>query len=225
MGKIVKKVRAAVRKIAAARKAAPAEKTAPAAKGKAKVARDGAARRASAPPPESARVDFANLSLKDALDLAILVEQEAGERYEKLSGMVGGRYAGDAGDVFREMAKNEARHCVDLEARRQELFGKAKRTVSRDALYDVEAPDFTAVDVFMSARQAMEVAVEDERKAYDFYDGAAAHVKDKAVRKLFEELRGEESRHEATLRKKMKDLPEGPDIDDEVADEPGSDAG
>ena len=211
MGKLVRKVRAAVRKV-------------PARKRKKELAKDGDARPASAP-PESARVDFANLTLKDALDLAILVEKEAEERYQKLSGMVGGRYAGDAGDVFRAMARNEAQHCAELEALRQKLFGNASRTISRDALYDVEAPDWTQVNVFMSARQAMEVAVADEVKAHDFYDQAAAHVKDKAVRKLFQDLRGEESRHEAMLRKKMKDLPPGPDIDEELADEPGSDPG
>jgi erythrin-vacuolar iron transport family protein len=212
MGKLAKTVRAAVRK-------------SPLRKLKAKVRRNGRAAKPASTPPESARVDYAKLTLRDALDLAILVEQEAEERYQKLSGMVGGRYAGDAGDVFRAMAKNEARHRADLEEKRQRLFGKARRTISRDALFDVEAPDWTQVDVFMSARQAMEVAIEDEVKAHDFYDRAAANVKDKAVRKLFEELRGEENRHEAALRKMVKDLPPGPDVDVEVADEPGSDPG
>jgi rubrerythrin len=219
MGKPMKKVRAAVRKSSPTRKLAPVRKLA------AKVHKNGSTRKPATPPPERARVDFANLTLKDALDLAILVEQEAEERYRKLSEMVGGRYAGDAGDVFRAMARNEAKHREELEERRQRLFGKARRTLSLDALDDVEAPDFTKVNVFMSARQAMEVAVEDEVKAHDFYDHASEHVKDKAVRKLFQELREEESRHEATLRKQMKGLPSGPDVEAELADEPGSDPG
>jgi rubrerythrin len=210
---------------AASNPAAKRARDGAASKPAAKRARNGAASKLAEPPPENARVDFAKLTLKDALDLAILIEEEAEERYEKLSQMVGGRYAGDAGDVFRDMARNEVRHRTELEEQRRRLFGRARRTISRDVLDDVEAPDWTRVDVFMSARQAMEVAAEDERKAYDFYDRAAAHVKDRAVRKLFQELRGEESKHEATLRKRMKGLPEGPDVDVEVADEPGSDAG
>jgi rubrerythrin len=178
-----------------------------------------------APPPERARVDFAKLTLRDALDLAILVEEEAQERYQKLSTMVGGRYAGDAGDVFRFMAENEERHAAELQARRNEMFKKAKRALSRDALDDVEAPDFTKVNVFMSARDAMEVAIEDEVKAYEFYDQALPHVKDPGVRELFRELRDEEKRHETLLRKKMKGMPSGPDIDAEFADQPGSDPG
>ena len=178
-----------------------------------------------AAPPERARVNFAKLTVRDALDLAILIEEEAQERYQKLSTMVGGRYAGDAADVFRFMAENEARHGAELQARREQMFKKARRAISRDALDDVEAPDFTKVNVFMSARDAMEVAVEDEVKAYDFYDQALPHVKDAGVRDLFRELRDEEKRHEAMLRKKMKGMPSGPDIDPEFADQPGSDPG
>jgi rubrerythrin len=225
MGKLMSKVRAAVRKSPIRKLKAKATERVTKKVTKKATKKDGALAKPAVPPPESARVDFAKLTLKDALDLAILIEKEAEERYGKLSTMVGGRYAGDASDVFRAMVKNEARHCAQLEERRQALFGKAKRTVSRDALYDVEAPDFTKVNVFMSAREAMDVAVESEVKAHDFYDKAAANVKDKAVRKLFQDLRGEESQHEAMLRKKMKGLPTGPDIDPEFADEPGSDAG
>ncbi len=176
-------------------------------------------------PPEGARIDYAKLTLQDALDLAILVEEEAKQRYEKLAEMVGGRYEGDARDVFRAMVKNEARHGAQLAERRERIFKKAKRRVSLDQLYDVEAPDWTAVHVFMSGRQAMEVALAAEEKAFDFFDRALPHLKDAQVRKLFEELRGEERRHAAMLRKKMKGLPAGPDIEAELADEPGSDPG
>ncbi len=183
------------------------------------------ASRSNAAPPRSVKIDYAKLSLKDALDLAILIEEEALERYQKLSEMVGGRYSGDARDVFRAMAKNEARHGLQLTERRERLFPGAERTVSRDALYDVEAPSWTSVHVFMSSRQAFEVALESERKAHEFFDQALPHLKDARVRGLFVELRGEEQQHAAMLIRKMKGLPSGPDVETEMADEPGSDAG
>ncbi len=197
----------------------------PARKPKAKARKTSGAATPPGSSLERAHVDFAKLTVQDALDLAISIEEEAEERYQKLSTMVGGRYAGDAGDVFRSMAEAEARHGAQLQERRQKLFKKARRTISRDALDDVEAPDWTKVNVFMSAKQAMEVAVEDEGKAYDFYDQALQHVKDAEVRKLFQGLRDEEKQHVALLRKKMKGLPAGPDIDEEFADQPGSDPG
>ena len=123
------------------------------------------------------------------------------------------------------MVKNEARHRDQLMERRAQLFGNARRNLSGNVTFDVEAPDWTTVRVFMSARQAMEVALESEKKAFDFFDEALPHVKDLKVRKLFEDLRGEERMHAAMLRKRMKGLPPGPDVEEEMADAPGSDAG
>jgi len=205
----------------------PARK-APAKKVKARAARP--ARPApkalpKSPPPESARVDFSKLSLRDALDLAILIEEEAEERYEKLSAMVGGRYAGDAGDVFRSMAKNENLHGSELKARREALFAGEPRTVEREMLDDVEAPDWSKAGVFISARQALEAALESEQKAHAFFVQALPHLGEEEVKKLFQELAAEELKHQALLRGKLKGLPPGPDLEPEMADEPGSDPG
>jgi rubrerythrin len=170
-------------------------------------------------------IDFAKLDLRDALDLAILIEEEARERYQEFARLVGGRYAGDAADVFRMMAENEARHHAELVERRKELFPRLKSRVTRDMLDDVEAPDRGKPRVFMSARQAMEVALESEEKAYDFFDSSLKHVKDAKVKKLFTELRGEEAKHRQLLAGRIKKLPKGPDVEESEADEPGSDAG
>ena len=171
------------------------------------------------------KIDFAKLSLKDALDLVILVEDEAKQRYEEFTKLTGGRYKGDAGDVFRNMATYEARHGAALQERRQKLFGNAPSAVSADALDDVEAPDRGKPRVFMSARQAMEVALKSEEKAWDYYDAALKGVKDPEVKKLFEELRAEEVQHQDYLRKALANLPAGPDVEEDEADAPGSDAG
>jgi rubrerythrin len=170
-------------------------------------------------------IDFARLELQDALDLAILIEQEARERYETFARIVGGRYAGDAADMFREMARNEAKHESQLSARRKTAFGDAPRKVSRDQFEDVEAPDTGKPRVFMSARQAMEVALASEEKAWQFFDEALKHVKDPYVRSLFQELRGEEAQHATLVRNRLEKLPPGPDLEEEDADEPGSDPG
>jgi rubrerythrin len=170
-------------------------------------------------------IDFAKLTLKDALDLAILIEEEARGRYEEFARLVGGRYKGDADEVFKNMAVYEAKHRDELKARRQKLFGSAPVTVSIDALDDVEAPDRGQPRVFMSPRQAMEVALVSEEKAWTFFDDALKHVKDADVRKLFEDLRAEEKQHQEYVKKAMATLPPGPDVEEEEADAPGSDAG
>jgi rubrerythrin len=171
-------------------------------------------------------IDFRTLSLQDALDLAIAIEEEAKERYDEFVRQVGGgRYPGDASDMFRLMAGYEAKHGAELAERRRALFGSAPRSVTKEALDDVEAPDRGKPRVFMSARQAMEVALASEEKAHDFFDGALRYVTDANVKALFEELRGEEKEHIRLVRQRLEKLPPGPDVEEDEADEPGSDAG
>lgn len=165
-------------------------------------------------------IDFTSLTLKDALDLAILIEQEAEDRYEELTHLVGGRYDGDASDVFRHMMAAEAKHGSELRARRRELFGDAASAMTPSMFWEVEAPDYGKPRVFMSPRDAMAVALESEHKAHAFFVEALPHVKDSNVRALFEELRDEEVQHAKLLEQHMVGLPEGPDVTEEDADEP-----
>jgi rubrerythrin len=179
----------------------------------------------SQPTDVTASLDLAKLSLQDALDLAILIEEEARERYEEFTRLTGGRYPGDAGDMFRLMASYERRHGEELSAHRKKLFGDAPRRVRREQLEDVEAPDRGKPRVFMSAREALEVALASEEKAHEFFAATARNASDGDVRALFEELGREELQHAAMVREKLERLPPGPDIEPEEADEPGMDPG
>jgi rubrerythrin len=170
-------------------------------------------------------IDVRSLSAVDALDFAILMEDEARERYEEFARIVGGRYAGDAADMFRSMARYEAMHGAELRERRRRLFGSAASRMTRDMLDDVEAPDRGQPRVFMSARQAMEVALRSEEKAHDFFQAALRQVTDPGVKELFEELRKEELRHRELVQAALAKLPPGPDVEEDDADEPGTDPG
>jgi erythrin-vacuolar iron transport family protein len=167
------------------------------------------------------RIDFANLSLKDALDLAILIEEEAGERYREFVDQMAVHHTPDAAEFFFTMVGNEAKHKADLTARREALFHDQPCLVKRSQLWDVEAPDYDQTRAFMSARQAMAVALRSEIKAHDFFAAALPHIKDAEVHKLFEELRDEEILHQEMVRRELEKLPPDPDIDPEAfVDEP-----
>ncbi len=156
----------------------------------------------------STRLDFATLSLMDALDLAILIESEAYERYQHFVRMLGHRYAGDPASVFASMAENEKKHGVDLMERRKALFGTEAMRVSPSDLYDVEAPEQGAVRTQMSALQAFEIALSSEQKALEFYQLALPHVSNPEVVELFTELRDEEVEHVRLVRDCIAGLPE-----------------
>ncbi len=168
------------------------------------------------------KIDFLKLDLMDAVDLAIMIEDEAKERYEEFTTQVGSRYTGDAADVFFTMAKYELAHKEQLVAFRKKLFGVTPARMTRDMIWDVEAPSQSAPRTFMSSLQAMEVALEGELKAHEFYSQALNVVKDEAVRSLFEELRNEEIEHQNLLKKWMKSQKgnNGPDRGDGDTDEP-----
>jgi len=77
----------------------------------------------------------------------------------------------------------------------------------------------------MSARDAVEVALRSEEKAWTFFDEALQQVKDPTVRALFTELRAEEADHKKLLAERLRKLPAGPDLTEAEADAPGSDGG
>ncbi|HYK87843.1 MAG TPA: ferritin family protein [Acidobacteriota bacterium] len=169
----------------------------------------------------STRVDFASLSLRDALDLAILIEEEAQERYAEFVDQMQLHHTPEAAAFFRAMAGNEARHGAELSARRNSLFRDEPRLVKQSMLWEVEAPDYDQTRAFMSVRQAMEVALQSEIKAHEFFVHALDYIADPEVRSLFEELRDEELVHQSLVRNQLDLAPPDPVIDPSAfADEP-----
>jgi rubrerythrin len=169
----------------------------------------------------AATIDFASLSLQDALDLAILVEAEAQARYLEFVDQMEQHHTPEAARFFAMMARNEQKHGEELRARRHGLFGDAPRRVKPSMLWDVEAPDYDQSRAFMSARQAMEVALASETKAHEFFVRAIPHLADPEVKRLFQDLRDEEVLHQSLVREAMRGLPAGPEPDPvDYEDEP-----
>jgi rubrerythrin len=166
-------------------------------------------------------IDFAKLSLKDALDLAILIEDEAEERYREFVKQMEAHRTPGAARFFRFMAVNEANHGRELAKRRSELFGDAPREVDRSMIFEVEAPDYNRTRAFMSMQDAFELALDAETKAYNYFDRALPQIKDPGVRELFGELLQEEIGHMDLVKKVMANVPEEADFDpDDFVDAP-----
>lgn len=166
-------------------------------------------------------IDFARLSLLDAFDLAILIEDEARERYEEFAEQMELHHTPEAAAFFRLMAGNEAKHGAQLSQQRREHFGDAPRAVTRAMLWDVEAPDYDQARAFMSARQAMQEALRCEEKAHAFFVAALPQLRHADVRTLFAELRDEEVVHQALVNEQLAKLPPDPEIaPDDFEDDP-----
>ena len=166
----------------------------------------------------SVKIDFSALDLMDALDLAVLIETEARDRYNFFAEQIGRRDAVDAASVFASMAINEAKHGDQLAERRSQLFGAKPMRVNKTALFDVEAPDVGAPRWNMSPLKAFQLALASDEKAYWFYNEALNHVRDAGVRELFTELRDEETEHVKLVMDAIATLPPGSDVDVEDQD-------
>lgn len=167
------------------------------------------------------QLDLTKLDLMDALDLAILIEQEAMERYEELTAVMREHRTEEAASFFHFMAKAEAKHGADLLTQRTKLFGKAPRRVDRSLLWDVEAPGYETVHDFMTLREALKVAMDAEVKAYDFFEESLKLPLSPPVKELFEELLQEEVAHQEMVKKELaKAAPDEDAKPEDFADEP-----
>lgn len=167
------------------------------------------------------QLDISTLNLQDALDMAVLIEKEAEERYLLFADQLGKRYRGDAADFFTMMARNEQRHGAEIAERRRLLFGDTPSRVTENMLeYDIEAPEMEKPRRYMSPRHALEIAMESEIKAYEFYDKALQSIQDPTVRKMIKELRDEEAGHQRLLNEQKAKYPDTmePDLDPDDAD-------
>ena len=168
-------------------------------------------------------LDLSRLDLQDALDLAVLVEEEARERYDELAAQMDIHHTPDAASFFRFMSVNEARHGEELSTRRKELFGDAPRRVTASLVFEIEAPEYEKVHAFMTLHEALTVAMAAEVKAHAFFTEALRLPMADPVRKLFLELQEEEIHHQELVGKELAKLP--PDEvapPEEFADEPVS---
>lgn len=163
------------------------------------------------------KINFSQLSLRDALDIAILVEIEAYERYTLFTNQLGHRYPEDAASVFRMMAVNEKKHADELSQQRKSLFGDTPVMINKDSFFDVEAPEIGSPQWNMSPFKAFQLVLSSEEKAFDFYDEVLSYVDDTEVKTLFTELRDEEAEHVRMIKDFIEKLPPEAyiDLDDE----------
>jgi erythrin-vacuolar iron transport family protein len=165
-------------------------------------------------------IDFSTLTLKDALDLAVLVEEEARDRYDELAEQMTQFHTPAAGEFFSKMVRVEELHRVHLLKKRQAAFGDAPVTVRRAQLFDVEAPEYDQARAFMTIRQALGTAMAAEAKAQAFYAQAAKQARDEGIRALFAELAEEEVGHQKLVQEQLdRTAPDDP-VKGDVSDDP-----
>lgn len=143
--------------------------------------------------------DFSRLDAQDALDIAIVVEDEAQLAYEHLSAWVAGDGNVEAAEFFTRMAALEKRHKDAIVSRRELLFGDAPPRHDEAAPWQAEVPDYEALGREVSLEDAFQVALDAETRAHDFYSGALEYIDEPQIVELFEWLKKAEVEHKRLI--------------------------
>lgn len=134
---------------------------------------------------------------------AVQLEREAARRYEELAAAMGTEGNRELGVFFTRMAHYSRLHLADAMAR-----GGFRKLPPLEA-HEYEWPDGTSpetagwegVDAQMGAREALELALDGERRGHAYYATIAATTTDAELRAIASTFAEEEGEHVAELVK------------------------
>jgi rubrerythrin len=166
---------------------------------------------------------FSSLSPSEVLQVAISIEQRNAEVYHRFAEMFtefGDEESLEIASAFWEMAVEERGHRTLLEERYAEAYGTLKNLLTEQELSElVEVPRLDDTNIFdseddISARQrALDVALQAEIGAQDFYEHLTAITPPGPLRDTFDNLARMEDGHVTRLGSKLaNDSSEKPTI-------------
>ena len=155
--------------------------------------------------PETPSCD---MSIKELLLHALVMEREAVQRYQTLAEMMELVGNTKVATIFAKMSKIEAKHVANIEERiaDQDL---PLLTPSEYRWRGPESPenaDSGRVYHLMSPRKAMSLALDCEEHAFNFFDDVVDDSTDEEVREMAAEFAAEEKQHVAWVQGWLADL-------------------
>lgn len=160
--------------------------------------------------------EFSSLTPKEALHVAIFVEERNSDIYTQFAELFDGFNDPESAEIastFWDMAEEERRHGADLQKRYEDRYGHDPCAITDDEIRDtIEVPKFESGNIFAIARaqvstaprnNALEVALAAEKSAMKFYTRLVEYTDDPELRGLYEELASDESDHTRVLQRRL----------------------
>jgi len=138
-----------------------------------------------------------NLSLSELLLHALVIELEAMHRYTELANMMAQIGNKKVSRIFSRMSGIEAKHAEVIE---EQIKGQ-KLPVLTPSQYTWQGPeapentDSNRLFHLMTPCQALELALKNEKRAYEFYNDVVDDSTDERVREMAADFAGEEEQH------------------------------
>ena len=142
---------------------------------------------------------------------AIAIEREAAERYAEFAQRMADEGNDAVATLFRTLAVFEAEHLGTLEARTKGV-AVPKIEPGEYAWLDTGAPETAAHDLvfrLLTPHQALEIALEAERRAKQFFVEVKETATDPALRALAQEMAAEEEGHISMVQLALERTPPG----------------
>jgi rubrerythrin len=131
------------------------------------------------------------------LAYAVKLEQEAALRYAQLADSMGAAGNGEAEKIFRKLAKFSQMHHAEARAR-SGFHDLPTLTPGQFEWPSFESPESAAIwaaDPMIAKAEALEIALDAERAAYDFYKQVFDQTSDPEVKAAAGEFVAEEAEH------------------------------
>ena len=152
-------------------------------------------------------VDFSSLTGADVLDLGILAEEEARQRYQDFAATMANKHGNaEAASFFAAMERHEGEHRDSLEEQRRLTYPDAPTRVDASFLFDVEAPDYGVTGAALSYEECLRLCLAAEERAERYYRDALPHAADPVVHDLLVQLADQEVRHQEQIRAELEAL-------------------
>jgi rubrerythrin len=131
------------------------------------------------------------------LAYALKLEQEAALRYDQLADSMGAADNRDAEKIFRKMSKFSQMHYAEARARSgyHDLPSLAPQDFNWPDFESPEAAAIWAADPLIAKDDALQIALDAERAAHEFYSRVLEKTVDPEVKALAREFAAEEGEH------------------------------
>jgi rubrerythrin len=134
---------------------------------------------------------------------ALALENEAGERYDELAGMMEVHNNPEVTRLFKQMAEFSHLHAASVGKRAEgHALPELKSWEYKwDAATPPEVGDTADTHYLMTPHHAIKFALDNEIRGWEFYRRTAQTADDPEIRKLAKEFADEEAEHVDTLKR------------------------
>lgn len=158
---------------------------------------------------------FTSLSPREALRIAIVIEERNAQIYQRLAEMFGKSCpeSPQIPSAFHDLANMERKHGMLLTKSYAERFGAVRTNLTEDDIWDfIEAPKLTVGDILTAIeagdargarRMALQMALGAEEDAVNYYARVAETTLDPDLKALCEEFVAFEQEHTSWVEKEL----------------------